>query len=104
MQLTTFVLLALSALSTSAQKSNTQNQGMIAVEPLDPKLLTDTNQYVPAKRNKFHWEVQREAEKPCECGEAFCPESEFDGKAVKQCRYAHAMACYKSSGGSCPKP
>jgi len=115
MQLTSLLIIALSTLSLAAvngaaqkpppaKKANPSAGGLIDLQPLDTKLLTDTNQYVPDRRNKFHWEVQRPITRPCECAEPYCPENILDKQSVVNCRTAHAMACYKRSGGSCPKP
>ncbi|KAE9977632.1 hypothetical protein BLS_001252 [Venturia inaequalis] len=69
MQLLTILLLALPTLSLASPQS-----GVIGLEPLDPKLLTDLNQYVPAKRNKFNWEIKQRAKATeCECSAPQCP-------------------------------
>lgn len=69
MQLLTVLLLAIPVLSLANPQS-----GLIGLEPLDPKLLTDLNQYVPAKRNKFKWEIKHTAKgTECLCPEPQCP-------------------------------
>jgi len=68
MQFLSIVLLALSTVSlVSAQN------GVIGLQPLDPKLLTDLNQYVPQKRIRFKWEIKAAPKGECNCPEAICP-------------------------------
>jgi hypothetical protein len=100
MQLTSLLILALSTLSLAVvdiavgvkptKKANPSSSGLIDLQPLDPKLLTDTNQYVPEKRNKFHWEVQRPVSKPCECSEPYCPSDVLDKQSVSPKKIAGA--------------
>jgi hypothetical protein len=92
MHLTSLLILALSTLSLAVvdiaagvklpRKTNPSAGGLIDLQPLDSKLLTDTNQYVPERRNKFHWEVQRPVARPCECAEPYCPGDVLDKQSV----------------------
>jgi hypothetical protein len=102
MHLTTLLILALSTLSLAvvdiaagvkpSKKANPSSSGLIDLQPLDSKLLTDTNQYVPERRNKFHWEVQRPVAKPCECSEPYCPSDVLDKESVSLKQIASASA------------
>jgi hypothetical protein len=109
------LLLALSALSLVAadivpptQVSNPSAGGMIDLQPLTPQLLSDTNQYVPERRNKFHWEVQRPIAKPCDCPEASCPGSLLDKQSVSlQCDCVcmeENLTSYRSPTAGSPTP
>ncbi|TLD36948.1 hypothetical protein E2P81_ATG02730 [Venturia nashicola] len=65
----TILLLALSTVSLADPQT-----GVIGFEPFDPKLLTDLNQYIPSKRNKFNWEVQQHIKGgECVCPDPQCP-------------------------------
>lgn len=116
MQLLTVVLLALSSVCLASPQ-----KGLIGLEPLDSKLLTDLNQYIPAKRNKFNWEIKQKAKgTECACPEPQCPsylneasvsnsiaesDSQIANKAqLNQCKFNHATACFERSNGGCPKP
>ncbi|KAF2405080.1 hypothetical protein EJ06DRAFT_525636 [Trichodelitschia bisporula] len=70
------------------------------------KLETDLNIIIPARRNRFHWDVSRPTtnQTVCECTPAYCPVSLIDSQSIVHCRNAHAYACWRSSGGACPKP
>jgi hypothetical protein len=114
MQLITVVLLAISTVCLADAQS-----GVIGLQPLDPKLLTDLNQYVPEKRIKFKWEIKQREKEECVCPEPVCPQYlneasvsiRFtpdplftDNLQLSQCRINNALACYQRSNGACPKP
>lgn len=114
MQLITVVLLSLSTVCLADAQS-----GVIGLQPLDPKLLTDLNQYIPEKRIKFKWEIKQKEKGECVCPEPVCPQYlneasvsinlESDSQPtnnlqLSQCRINNAMACYQRSSGGCPKP
>lgn len=68
MQLITVILLALSTVCLADAQ-----QGVIGLQPLDPKLLTDLNQYIPEKRIKFKWEIKQKEKGQCVCPEPVYP-------------------------------
>jgi hypothetical protein len=67
MRFLTPLLLALPATCLADPQS-----GVIGLAPLDPKLLTDLNQYIPEKRIKFNWEIKQKEKGECVCPEAVC--------------------------------
>jgi hypothetical protein len=120
MLLFSLLLLALSALSFAAadivatvppsQQTNPSAGGLIDLQPLTPQMLADTNQYVPDRRNKFHWEVQRPISKPCDCPEALCPGSILDKQSVSlrfDCKCIENILTFNRSptaGSPMPQP
>lgn len=84
MQLITVVLLALSTVCLADAQS-----GVIGLQPLDPKLLTDLNQYIPEKRIKFKWEIKQREKGECVCPEPVCPlslnEASVSTSSIPEC-------------------
>ncbi|QDS73662.1 hypothetical protein FKW77_002574 [Venturia effusa] len=69
MHLTAIVLLALSIVCfVDAQ------HGMVGLQPLDPRVLTDLNQYIPEKRIRFKWEIKQKEKGECVCPDPACPD------------------------------
>lgn len=69
MQLLSFILVTLSSTLLASAQS-----GFIDLSPADnAKLITDLKQYIPEKRNRFHWEIYKPDAKACSCADAICP-------------------------------
>jgi hypothetical protein len=68
MQLISLILVLSTVSLTSAQS------GVIGLQPHEPKLLSDLNQYVPQKRIKFKWEIKTPSKGACDCAEPICPD------------------------------